>query len=66
MSNCVGTLLSICIHFFVCLNLLLILILYKLDNSCIFPLGKTVIDRLELSMIFASLGQLAAAILVIL
>ena len=43
MSNFVGTLLSICIHFFlVFLKFLLILILYKLDNSYIFPLGKTV------------------------
>ena len=44
MSNFVGTLLSICIHFFlVFLKFLLLLILYKLDNSYIFPLGKAVI-----------------------
>ena len=42
-----GTLLSICINFFlVFLKFLLILILYKLDNSYIFPLGKTVVHRL--------------------
>ena len=44
---------------------LLILILYKLDNSYIFPLGKIVMHRLELGIMFATLGQLAAAILVI-
>ena len=67
MSNFVDTLLSICIHFFlVLLKFLLILILYKLDNSYIFPLSKTVMHRLELSIMFANLGQLAAAILVIL
>ena len=65
MSNFVGTLLSICIHFFqVFLKFLLILISFKLDNSYIFPLGKTVMHRLKLSIIYAALGQLAAAILV--
>ena len=66
MSNFVGTLLSICIHFLVLLKFLLILILYKLDNSYIFLLGKTVMHRLNLSIMFATLGQLAAATLVIL
>ena len=67
MSNFVGTLLSICIRFIlVFLKFLLILILYKLDNSYIFPLGKTVMHRLKLSIMFATLGQLAAEILVIL
>ena len=67
MSNFVCTLLSICIYFFlVLLKFSLILILYKLDNSYIFPLGKTVMHGLELSIMFATLGQLAAAILVIL
>ena len=66
MSNFVGTLLSICIHFFlVFLKFLLILILNKLVNSYIFPLGKTVMHRLKLSILFATLGQLAAKILVI-
>ena len=50
MSNFVGTLLSICVHFFlVFLKFLLILILNKLVNSYIFPLGKTVMHRLKLS-----------------
>ena len=67
MNNFVGTLLSICIHFFlVFLKFLLILILNKLANSHIFPLGKGVIERLKLSILFATLGQLAAKILVIL
>ena len=67
MSYFVGTLLSICIRFIlVFLKFLLILILYKLDNSYIFPQGKTVMHRLKLSIIFATLGQLAAEILVIL
>ena len=68
MSNVVGILLSICIHFFlVILKFLLILILYKLINSYIFPLGKIVMHRLKLvSIMFAILGQLAAKILVIL
>ena len=66
MSNFVGTLLSICIHFFLYfLKFLLILILYILDNSYIFPLGKTVMHRPVLSIMFATLGQLEAAILVI-
>ena len=67
MNNFVGTLLSICIHFFlVFLKLLLILILNKLANPYIFPLGKTVMHRLKLNILFATLGQLAAKILVIL
>ena len=67
MSNFVGTLLSICIHFFlVFLKFLLILILNKLVIFYIFPLGKTVMHRLKLSILFTSLGQLAAKILVIL
>ena len=67
MSNFVGTLLSICIHFFlVFLKFLLILILNKLVNSFIFSLGKIVMHRLKLSILFATLGQLAAKILVIL
>ena len=67
MSNFVGPLLSICIHFFlVFLKFLLILILNKLINSYIFPLGKTVMHRLKLSILFVTLRQLAAKILVIL
>ena len=66
MSNFVSTLLSICIHFLlVFLKFLLILILNKLVNSYIFPLGKTAMHRLKLSILFATLGQLAAKILVI-
>ena len=38
--------------------------LNKLVNSYIFPLGKTVMHRLKLSILFATLGQLAALILV--
>ena len=67
MSNFVGTVLSICIHvFLVFFKLLLILIFYKLVNSYVFPLGYTVMRRFELSIIFATLAQLAAKILVIL
>ena len=67
MSNFVGTLLSICTHFFlVFLKFLLILILNKKVNSYIFPLVKTIMLRLKLSTLFATLGQLAAKILVIL
>ena len=68
MSNFVTTLLSICIHFLlVFLNFfLLILILNKLVNSYIFPLGKSAMHRLKFSILFATLGQLAAKILVIL
>ena len=67
MSNFVGTLLSICIYFFlVFLKFLLILIINKLVNSYIFPQGKTVMHRLKLSILFATLGQLAAKILGIL
>ena len=58
MSNSVGTLLSICKHFFlVLLKFLLLLILYKFDNSYIFPLEKTVMHILKLSIMFATLGQ---------
>ena len=68
MSNFVTTLLSICIHFLTCIFkvTLLILILNKLVNSYIFPLGKSAMHRLKLSILFATLGQLAAKILVIL
>ena len=67
MSKFVGTLLSICIHFFlVFLKFFLILILNKLVNSYIFPLSKTIMHRLKVSILFATLGQLAAKILVIL
>ena len=68
MSNFVTTLLSICIHFLlVFLKLfLLILILNKLVNSYIFPLGYSAMHRLKFSILFATLGQLAAKILVIL
>ena len=67
MSNFVGTLLSICIHFFlVFLKFLLILILNKLVNAFIFPLGKTIMHRLKLSILFATLQQKAAKQLVIL
>ena len=67
MSNFVSTLLSICIHFLlVFLKFLLLLILNKLVNSYIFPLDKTAMHRLKLSILFATLGQLAAKILVIL
>ena len=44
----------------------LILILYKLDHSYIYPLGKRVMSRHYLSTIFVTLGQLAVEILVIL
>ena len=58
MSYFVGTLLSICINFFlVFLKCLLISILNKLVNSYIFPLRKTVMHRLKFSILFASLGQ---------
>ena len=61
MSNFVGTLLSICIHFFlVFLKFLLILMLNKLVNYYIYPLGKTVMHRRKFSILFATLGQLAA------
>ena len=66
MSNFVGTLLLICILFCIVKVFLLILILNKLVNSYIFPLGKTVMHRLKFSILFATLGQLAAKILVIL
>ena len=63
MSNFVGKLPSI---FIVFLKFLLTLILNKLVNSYIYLLGKTVMHRLKLSILFATLGQLAAKILVIL
>ena len=68
MSNFVTTLLSICIRFLLVFSkfFLLILILNKLVNSYIFPLGKSAMHRLKLSILFATLGQLAAKILVIL
>ena len=68
MSNFVTTLLSICIHFLLVFLkfFLLILILNKLVNSYIFPLGKSAMHRLKLSILFETLGQLAAKILVIL
>ena len=67
MSNFLGTLLSICIHFFlVFLKFLLILILYNLVNSYNFPLGKTVMHRIKMKIMFATLGQLVPTILVIL
>ena len=67
MSYFVGTLLSICIKkFLFFLKCLLKLILNKLVNSHIFPLRKTVMHRLKLSILFATLGQLAAKILAIL
>ena len=65
MNNFVGTLLSISIFFLVFLMFLVIKILYKLDNSYICPLGKSVMHRLKLSIIFTTPGQLAADILVI-
>ena len=63
MSYSVGTLLSICIHFSCIFKVFINIDLIKIDNSYIFPLGKTVMHRLELSIMFATLGQLAAAIL---
>ena len=39
------------------LKFLLILILNRLVNSNIFPLGKTAMQRLKLSILFATLGQ---------
>ena len=68
MSNFVTTLLLICIHFLLVFLkfFLLILILNKLVNSYILPLGKSAMHRLKLSILFATLGQLAAKILVIL
>ena len=67
MDNFVGTLLSICMHFFLLFfKFLLILTLDKLVNSYIFQLDKIVMHSLKLSILFATLGQLAAKILVIL
>ena len=42
-----------------------ILILYKLNNSYICPLGKSVMSRYKLNTMFATLGQIAAEILVV-
>ena len=42
-----------------------ILILYKLDDSYICPLDKSVMSRHTLNTMFATLGQIAAEILVI-
>ena len=58
MSNFEGTLLSI-VYIFSCIFkvFLLILILNKLVNSYVFPLGKTVMHKLKLSILFATLGQ---------
>ena len=44
----------------------LILILYKLDNSYVCPLGKSGMSRHYLSTMCVTLGQLAAEILVFL
>ena len=68
MSNFVGTLLSTCKHFFLLfLKFLLILILNKLVIFYIFPLGKPdIMHRFKLSILFATLRQLAAKKLVIL
>ena len=67
MSNFVGTASNLYTFFLVFLKIfLLILILYKLDNSYIFPLGKAVMHRLKLSIMSATLRLLAAAKLVIL
>ena len=63
---CRYTAINLYTFFLVFLKFLLILIFNKLDNSYIFPLAKTVMHRLELSIMFATLGQLAAVILVIL
>ena len=61
MSNFVGTLLSICKHFFlVFLKFLLILMLNKLVYSDIYPLGKTVMHRLKLSLLFATLRAISS------
>ena len=55
MSNFVGTLLSICIHFFLVLLVSINIDLIQIYNSYIFPLGKTVMHRLELSIMFECL-----------
>ena len=64
MSNFEGILLLILIHFFLYFSL--IVILHKLDNYCICPLGKSFMHGLILSIMFVSLGQLATEILVML
>ena len=46
--------------FFCILKFLLILILYKFYNSYDFPLGKSGMHRLKLSIMFAALGQFTA------
>ena len=66
MSNFVTTLLCILFLLVFLKFFLLILIFNKLVNSYIFPLGKSAMHRLKLSILFATLGQLAAKILVIL
>ena len=67
MSNFLGTLFSSCIHFvLVFFKFLLILILNKLVNPYIFLLGKTVMHKLKTIILFATLGQLVAKILIIL
>ena len=44
------------VYIFSCIfKVLLIVILNKLVNSYIFPLGKTVMHRLKLSILFATL-----------
>ena len=67
MGNFVDTLLSIFLRFFLVFPMLsFILILYKLDNSYIYPLDKSVTSRHKLHTMFATLGRIAAEILVIL
>ena len=61
MSNFVGILLSICKHSFLVISKFsLLLNSYKLDNSNIFPRSKSVMHRLKLSIMIATLGQLEA------
>ena len=57
MSNCVGTLLSICIHFACIFKVFINIDLYNLDNFYILPLDKIVIHRLKLSIMFATLRK---------
>ena len=54
MHNFVDTLLSFFLLFSRISNISLILILYKLDNSYICLLGKSVMSRHELSTMFAT------------
>ena len=44
----------------------LILMLYELDHPYICPLGKRVMHKLKLSIMFATLEQLTAELLIIL